>query len=92
MTAVIQLSGVTAPTFGLPIKLSDHSDGSRWPVESALCGLQVLHTVNREDRILGRTLRSPSRASRMCFGTSTLGTSLMGADWTENACSRLVNI
>ena len=78
------------PTFGLPIKLSGNSDGSRWPVESALCGLHVLHTVNSEDNILGRTLSKPSRASKMCFGTSTLGTSLIGADCTENACKRLV--
>lgn len=83
---------VATPTFGLPIKLSGHSDGSRWPVESALCGLQVLHTVNSEDRILGRTLSNPSRASKMCFATSTLGISLTGAAWTENACSRLVKI
>lgn len=78
------------PTFGLPIKLRGYSDGSRWPVESPLCGLHVLHTVNSEDNILGRTLSKPSRASKMCFGTSTLGTSLIGADCTENACKRLV--
>lgn len=50
----------------------------------------MLHTENSEDNILGRTLSKPSRASKMCFGTSTLGTSLMGADCTENACRRLV--
>jgi len=79
-------------TFGDPIKFSGNSEGNRWPDESDLCGLQVLHTEKSEESILGKMLSKPSRASKMCLGASTLGTSEAGADCTENACSKLVKI
>lgn len=48
--------------------------------------------VNREDRILGRIFRSFLCVFKMFFGIFIFGILLMGVDWIENVCSRLVKI